>query len=90
MWRAHRGRLWGGGGVGATKLSLSQENSSLLFEVGSVSTKRLLTSCERTEARSHLTEAERASRRAGGPRAEALVLYWSAEGRMIAEDRVGS
>lgn len=50
--------------------NLSEENSSLLFEVGSVSTKLLLTSCEQTEARTHLTEAERASRRAGGQRAE--------------------
>lgn len=71
-------------------LHLSQENSSLLFEVGSVSTKLLLTSCEQTEPRSHLTEAERASRRAGGQRAETLLLYWNAEGRMVAEDRVGS
>lgn len=50
---------------------LRGENSSLLFEVGSVSTKLLLTSCEQTEPRSHLTEAERASGRAGGRRFDA-------------------
>lgn len=49
-------------------LIATRKYSSLLFEVGSLSTKQLLTSCEQTVPRSRLAGAER-------QRAEALSLY---------------
>lgn len=67
----------------------TRKYSSLLFEVGSLSTKQLLTSCEQTVPRPHLAGAER--QRAGGQRAKAHWFYGvtlSTAGRMDADETV--
>lgn len=61
--------LWEEGRRATTMLILTRKYSSLVFEVGSLSSQQLLTSCEQTLPRPHWTGAERQP--AGGQRAEA-------------------
>lgn len=81
--------LWEEGRRGTTMPIPTRKYSSLLFEVGSLSTKQLLTSCEQTVPRPHLAGAER--QRAGGQRAEAHWFYGvtlSTAGRMDVDETV--